>query len=434
MQLAQITSAFDAALLNLLPCFTTPSAGSFSTIAWGWVLCLGRPTLTRLVRSAGEGAAKHVSSYNRFFSQGAWSLDDLWRHLLVQVLLPTLAPHGPLLLAVDDTTTRRPGRHVAFAGSFRDPVRSTHANQVFHWAHNWVVLCLLLRHPLWPDRVLAFPVLVRLYRRLQDCDPAHPLRTRQQLALDMVRLVRQWVPGRPLLLVADGAFPGRELVLCLPPGVHFLSRIRRNAALYALARPPRRPRPGRRRVKGDRLPPLPQIARSARFRMTSALLYGERRRIAVHSFVALWHRSTGCRPLRVLVVRDPSRRQPDDFFFTTDLQAPEEAMVEAYAARWAIEQTFRDAKQSLGFGAVQGWCPRTAERQAPFALLLVSLVRVAGLEAAVRSDSPCLPTFHAILLTLRLAHWERTIPSRSLPAPLRRQLRRHLVAALASAA
>jgi len=434
MQHSDITSAFSAVLLNLVPVFTAPSAQSFVAMAWGWVLCLGRPTMPRIVRCAGARATKHVTSYNRLLSQGAWDLDDLWRLLLVRVVLPLLAPCGDLLLAADDTTTHRFGRAVAFAGWFRDAVRSGTGKDVKHWSHCWVLLCLHVRVPLWPEHVISLPVLAALYRKEKDCTPEHPFRTRQGLLLDMLGKVRRWVPDRVLRLVADGAYPSEELCRGLQGEVPFVSRIRRDAALYRLPVQPRRRRRGRPRLKGERLPSLEHIARRARFRHATILRSGEARPVLLHSFVTLWWSVAKGRPIRVVIVRDPLGKEHDDFFFSTDPEARPEDIATDYASRWPLEVTIRESKQSLGFQRVQGWCPKTVERHAPMALLLLTAVKAAYLTTVRKPDSDAPPPFHAMLLSLRLADWDARINALSLPRREMRQFRGAVAILLASAA
>ena len=79
--------------------------------------------------------------------------------------------------------------------------------------------------------------------------------------------------------------------------------------------------------------------------------------------------------MKLLIVRDPSGAQKDDYLFCTDPSVPDEQIVERFAGRWPIEDAFRDGKQLCGFGQVQGWCPHTVERQAPFALIVQTLVK-----------------------------------------------------------
>ncbi len=434
MQHAQITSAFEAVLLNLLPVFSAPSAQSFLAVAWGWVLCLGRPTMPRIVGCAGARVSKHVTSYNRLFSKAAWDMDALWRLLLTRVVVPALAPEGHLLFAADDTTTHRFGRAVAFAGWFRDAVRSGGGREVQHWSHCWVLLCLHVRLPLWPRHVISLPVMAALYRKEKHCDKAHPFRTRQGLLLQMISNVRLWLPGRELGIVADGAYPSEELVRALPPGVPFVSRIRRDAALYWTPVVPQRRRRGRPRQKGPRLPSLEAIARRARFRRARIVRSGREIDVLIHSFVALWWSVAKGRPIRVIIVRHPRGKEHDDFFFSTDPEADPAEIATCYCARWPLEVAIREAKQSLGFESVQGWCPTTVERQAPMALVLLTAVKVAYLTTVKKAATEEPPPFHAMLLSLRLADWDRRIRALSLPRHEMRQFSGALSVLLASAA
>ena len=69
----------------------------------------------------------------------------------------------------------------------------------------------------------------------------------------------------------------------------------------------------------------------------------------------LWYQVTGALPILQVIVRDPSGHEHDDFFFTTDTQANPADVVSAYGDRWAIEVTFRDAKQLLTPQHPQSW-------------------------------------------------------------------------------
>jgi hypothetical protein len=46
-----------------------------------------------------------------------------------------------------------------------DPLRSTRARPFFAFGHNWVVFSLHLSFPFAPQKIWAFPILVRLYRK-----------------------------------------------------------------------------------------------------------------------------------------------------------------------------------------------------------------------------------------------------------------------------
>jgi hypothetical protein len=149
----------------------------------------------------------------------------------------------------------------------------------------------------------------------------------------------------------------------------------------------------------------------------------------------------GSSPVRVVIVRDPSGRQHDDYFFSTDPALAPVAIVEAYAARWGIEEVIREAKQSLGFEQVQSWSHQAVERQAPFALLLQAVIQLTYIKThrildphpAPANQPSEVPSFARMLAVLRLAKWQERI-SAALPRPAdRKKILRPLQALLATA-
>ena len=75
----------------------------------------------------------------------------------------------------------------------------------------------------------------------------------------MILQLRRWLPNRRIVVVADSSYAALDLLhFCqsMQRPVTFITRLRRDAALYEPA-PPRRPgQMGRTRVKGLRLPTL----------------------------------------------------------------------------------------------------------------------------------------------------------------------------------
>lgn len=431
---ADSVAGFGAIAAVFLGAFTVPTAQTFLTLVQGWVLCLGRPTVRRLV-SVVDGKVKSLSAYARFYRCARWEMQELWRLLVVEVLVPWFAPTGRLIFATDDTTCDKFGKRVAFAAVFRDAVHSSGGRVVFHRAHCWVVLSLQVRLPLW-KKVISFPVNARLYRKEADCDAAHPFRTRQQLALEMIREAATWLPDRQIELVGDGAYPCEELVVGLPPRVVLTSRMRADAALYELPKRPRRPRRGRPRQKGRRLPTPERMARRAKdWKRVKVLMYGEERERLVWTRRVLWWKVSKAVPVLLVVSRDPGGKEDDDFFVTTDVEADPAHVVETFAMRWGIEEVFWEGKQLFGFRRVQGWRPRSVERQAPFALLVLSLVKAWYVHhVALRTRPEELPPTSAMLTALRFAHWEQRISRLSLPAREKSEILKAVHNALAAAA
>ena len=67
----------------------------------------------------------------------------------------------------------------------------------------------------------------------------------------------------------------------------------------------------------------------------------------VWSTRVLWYRVDKRRLVTLVIVRDPDGTCPDDFFVTDDAEMTDADIVAIYSARWAIEVTFREAKQCL---------------------------------------------------------------------------------------
>jgi hypothetical protein len=108
-----------------------------------------------------------------------------------------------------------------------------------------------------------------------------------------------------------------------------------------------------------------------RFRV---VLYGQTVTPLVCCGTALWYTALRDRPIRFVIVRDPSGRRHDEAFFCTDRSAGVAFILAAYARRWALEVTFFDCKQGLGFEDPQNQAVLAVRRTAPFAGLVYALV------------------------------------------------------------
>jgi SRSO17 transposase len=431
-----LPSTMRALIHQFSSCFTKPSFQTFCIIVAGWVLGQGRRTVTRMLL-AGDGLkSKTFSCYHRFFSQARWNLDALGR-VVLQLVLEFIPEDVPLVAAVDDTLNRKTGKRIWAAGMHHDPLLSTAKRAVFSFGHNWVVLSLQLRFPFAPHKVWSLPILMRLYRcKQKKRRPGRPrgerkaigqakpreYRTRPQLASEMIALLASWLPERTIHLVGDSEYAGKSISRCLPQNVHLTSRMIMNAALYD--RPPKRQKGqrGAPRKKGKRLPSPAQLAKSkkVRWKKTKVTLYGRRVRVWYKSCMALWYNSAGTRPLRIVVVRDPTGRRRDDCFFSTDLSLSPQAILELFAMRWPLEVAFHNAKQCLGLEDPQNRTPRSVERTAPLALYLHTLVILWFAEhghfdaAAYRQARPWYrqkrtPSFADMLTCLRTASLKESI-------------------------
>src|SRR5207237_7077457 len=128
----------------------------------------------------------------------------------------------------------------------------------------------------------------------------------------------------PLALGGAGAsawLAGREV-----PRTPLASRIKRSAAIVELPSPRRPGQRGRPRKKGARLPCPEQLALKTYdgWREVVIEMRGQPVKALVWARPVLWY-AVRRQPILLVVVADPDVRQPDDLFFTTDLDlAPEQ--------------------------------------------------------------------------------------------------------------
>ena len=412
---ALIVASFNELLYGFCGCFTSPSFDTFCTLACGWVLNLGRHTVTATVLAAGAVGYKHISSFHRFFSRARWANDRVGL-----VLLKLVAAHvpedQPLVVAIDDTLGRHTGKRIAAASMHRDPLLSTATRPLFHWGHVWVVLGVTIRAC---NKSWCLPVLVRLYRGPRVCEAERrPYRNCAQLGADMVAVVAKALPHRRIIVVADSAYSNHRLIKGRPCNVTIIGRSRLDAALYAPA-PARRPgQKGRPRVRGEKLPSPQQraAAPNAAWLRRDVAVYGRIASVRLLRIDALWYVAGGSERLRLVLVRDFPGHERDDVFICTDPTMTVESIVEAFALRWSLEVTFHEAKGKFGFEEPQNRTEQAVERTAPMALWAYSLVVLwylaSGQQLPIARRSSALPwysktglTFSDMLATLRRASW-----------------------------
>jgi hypothetical protein len=198
----------------------------------------------------------------------------------------------------------------------------------------------------------------------------------------MIRQLRRWLPGRPLVVVADSHYAVLELlafVQSLAAPVTVVTRLRLDATLYAPA-PPRTPSTmDRPRRKGKRLPTLAAICKDPktvwrRIAGTGWYSQGERE-VAIVSDTAVWyHAGQPVVPLRWALIRDPRRHFDPQALLSTDQATTPEQIVAWFVQRWQLETTFEEARAHLGLETQRQWNDLAIARTTPVLLGLFSSV------------------------------------------------------------
>jgi hypothetical protein len=322
-----------------------------SILLTGLFFARGRRTAASWLRAAGIG-----NDYKNYY----YFLGSLGRKIkFVGGVLLNKLRRAPLLgervlLAVDDSPTKRFGKWVEGAGLHHNPTPGP-AAQKFVYGHVWVTVALVVRHALWGS--IGLPLWALLYVRRKEIKPLSKryqvkFRTKLELGVDLVTWAVAWLKnlGKALWVVADGAYAKRSFLRpVLALGVVVVSRLRKDAALKCLPKP--KP-PGRRgpqaRYGASTIDLAKRAGHAQGWRTETFCLYGEDKRKKYKTFLATYAPVGGI--IRVVLVKE---RKGWVAFFCTESTATVGQILEAYADRAALEQVFHDIKEVHGAGQQQ---------------------------------------------------------------------------------
>jgi hypothetical protein len=320
----------------------------------GLLFARGRRTVSSWLRAGGMGRDFHEYYY---FLGSVGRKSERIAGQLLRVMQKRLPLPQRLVFALDDSPTKRYGRHVEGAGIHHNPTPGP-AGQKFLYGHVWVTLAWLVRHPQWGT--IGLPLLARLYVRARNITLLQILhgwqfRTKLELAAELVEWLTRWLKylARPLWIVADGAYAKRPFLdRAKAAGVTVVSRLRKDAALCSV---PERSCPGQRRrgrprkYGALRLDLAKRAGQSRGWQIGEFTLYDKQVTTRYKTFLATYRPAGGL--VRVVLVRN----NDDSWvaFFCTDAEAGVADILEAVADRSAIEQVFHDVKEVHGAGQQQ---------------------------------------------------------------------------------
>lgn len=276
--------------------------------------------------------------------------------ILFRIAVQVVAPGDRLLLAIDDTPTKRYGPRVEGAGIHHNPTPGP-AEQKFLYGHVWVTLSWVVRHRWWGT--IGLPLLARLYVRQKDL-ASIPRRykvlfqTKLEQAAELVEWTQQTLAalGKSVWIVADGAYAKRPFLRrVLTAGAVVVSRLRKDAALWSVPEPvaPGQRQRGRPRLYGkDKLSLAKRAGHRQGWQHGDFVLYGETVRKKYKTFLATYQPVGGV--IRVVLVQEEHGWFA---YFCTKADASVQEILEAVADRAAIEQNFHDIKEVQGAGKQQ---------------------------------------------------------------------------------
>ena len=320
----------------------------------GLLFATGRRTVSSWLRAG--GLSKDYQDYYYF----VWSLGHKAKLLAAYVLdiaVGVIAPTGRILLALDDTPSKRYGPKVEGAGIHHNPTPGP-AGAKYVYGHVWVTLAWVVRHRLWG--AMGLPLLARLYVRRKDIDAQLLPALRQvtfQTKLVMAGELLAWAAtrlkslGRTLWVVADGAYAKRVFLRAAAAAqVIVVSRLRKDAALFDVPALQKRRGRGRPRTYGKKAISLAKRAGQPRgWQLGTFALYGTEVSKRYKTFLATYKPAGGL--IRVVLIKEDNGDWRAYFCTKTDATVAE--ILEAVADRSALEQVFHDVKEVHGVGQAQ---------------------------------------------------------------------------------
>jgi hypothetical protein len=322
----------------------------------GLLFATGRRTVSSWLR-AGR-ISKHYQDYYYFLSSLGRKVKALASEVL-EIAVEVIAPQERIVLAIDDTPSKRYGPKVEGAGIHHNPTPGP-AGAKFVYGHNWVTLAWVVRHPLWG--AIGLPLLARMYVREKDitaqcltCLRNVTFQTKLVMAGELVAWAAVWLNylGRQLWVVADGAYAKRVFLKAAAAAqMIVVSRLRCDAALLDVPTPVRSGKrgPGQPRKYGKKKISLAKRAAHRRgWQFGTLVLYGVEQTKRYKTFLATYRPAGGL--IRVVLVKedDGSWRA----YMCTKPDATVNEILEAVADRSSLEQVYHDLKEVHGVGQAQ---------------------------------------------------------------------------------
>jgi DDE superfamily endonuclease len=322
----------------------------------GLLFATGRRTVSSWLR-AGQ-LSKDYQDYYYFLTTVGRKVEMLAGRLL-RIVAQVVEPGERVVLAIDDTPSKRYGPKVEGAGVHHNPTPGP-AGAKFVYGHNWVTLAWVARHPLWG--AIGLPLLARMYVRQKDIAAQQLTLLRGvtfQTKLVMAGELVNWAAarlqglGRKLWVVADGAYAKKVFFKAAAEAqVIVVSRLRKDAALWEVPKavPPGQRQRGRPRIYGKKKISLAKRAGQPKgWEEGTFVLYGVEQVKRYKTFLATYKPAGGLVRVVLVIEEDGSWRA----YLCTNAEASVAEILEAVSDRSALEQVYHDVKEVHGVGQAQ---------------------------------------------------------------------------------
>lgn len=383
------------------------------------LVCSEETTLTNLIRLNGRQHQDWSPDY-RLYGEERVDEKVLFNGALSEVL-SVLPKESPLVIALDDTLTRKTGTHIAGVSWKRDPlgpafqINLVRGQRYVQFSAAWPLEMGGAR--MIPVAFQHAPPAAKPPKNPNEKQRAEHREEKRQKSLNAyaikeMKALREICPkDRPLIFCGDGSYTNAEVIKACPESTTYIGRIRKDAALYnLLSSISEAGRNGRPRLYGDKAPTPEQLRQDPEqpWQILNAFASGKRHefRVKILSNVC-WKKTGHQKTFQVMVIAPVGYRlrkggkllyrQPAHLI-CTDVTLPPAELLQYYLWRWGIEVNFRDEKTLLGVGEAHVRTPSANQHLPAVIVAAYSLLWVAALRMKSRGSMPVM---------LRPARWEK---------------------------
>lgn len=284
-------------------------------------------------------------------------------------------------VAIDDTLLKKRGNKVYGASFFRDAVLSSQTRTVTRWGLNFVVLAVVIEHPLHPHQFFAIPIFTRLFLTQEWCDSlgvtyASP----SELAVDMLQLLQtRGSKGKFWRVCVDGGYTNSILFSLACDNLSITGVLRSDASLQKPLNTRAKKGIGRPPIYGESYRKPIDMVFDRRFKTQEVTFFsyqGLSKTQRVIELFGTYREVANTLTLRFVLAPPLSPHHQPLLLVTSDLHCPLSDCLAARVSRWSIEVLFREAKQEFGIEKSHIWSELSVQRMAPFGFWLMGMVKV----------------------------------------------------------
>jgi SRSO17 transposase len=340
-----------------------PQYQHFQAYVVGLMIYLGSRNLAGVSRAIPDG--KSACSLYRFVAKMDWDVEYVeqvrWKMLnrRTRRALQAAGRQGkpvPVFVALDDSLVEKSGKHMEGVD-----YHYSHSVGRTVMGHVWVTAHLVVLGQ-------SYPVGWKLYQRQARCDALDiPFASKPELARMILREFEP-LPGTQTYVLTDSWYPSKDLLdLCAERGFHLISAVKSDRKF---------------KTAGHNLQ-VKQWAQTLPKRAFDLVTVNT----TCYKVWSATGRLSSAHRVRLVVNRVIGQKSWR-YLISTDYSLTPQTIISHYLGRWEVENFYRVAKQSLGWGDYQMRDLFAIERHVQLMMVTHAYLEIARQDALAASSDP----------------------------------------------